>query len=516
MNRADRRLLSAVAGGLLALAIAGFFPGAALAGGTVATWANPPSDELDVPVGQRLLPLALSRGGHEVPLATPDGAYLRAIFDRLAASARLQRPLPYALHVLSATDRADAWSLSDGSVYVTLALLRKLPTVDEVAAALAHQLAHAALRHNLDDVTSAEGKALLQRLATGVASPERAGLGRFAPALLGEFYPASEERAADALAARWLREAGYRFDAQDILVRRLAGPFSPYLEAHPHPGIRPLPGPPAGPPVIGLEDPSAGTAAPPPPLPPPPAPPVLRPYLPPAPPLAAPRAPGAGPALSLVGGFYPLRNVREVTGSVQFKDWQGESGSWLYPEVVSMDSAMAFGGLAEVPFSAEWEGLLGLGGFAGGPSMAGQPRGSGGFVLGGLLQHGVSGGVRWAVGPYAGLAWGAAPAGRVPDPGNGLPWLEYGSDIVHWGTPVTARTFLATLGGMVTMSGETPVRGLTWFAAFAGQASAGGDWHYYADGYFTGEELELPFTGVNASPLSASGMLALGGLALRF
>jgi hypothetical protein len=154
--------------------------------------------------------------------------------------------------------------------------------------------------------------------------------------------------------------------------------------------------------------------------------------------------------------------------------------------------------------------------------MAGQPTGGGGFLFGGVLQHGVSDGIRWAMGPYAGLTMAAAPAGHLADPDpyhtdpNSPDWLEYGGEYVDWGAPVTAQAALATLGGLVTISGGTPVRGLTWFATVAGQYSVGGEWHYYAPAAYTGEEVELPWTGVNASPLSASGLMALGGLAIRF
>ncbi len=57
---------------------------------------------------------------------------------------------------------------------------------------------------------------------------------------------------------------------------------------------------------------------------------------------------------------------------------------------------------------------------------------------------------------------------------------------------------------------------MTWYAALGGQISNPGAWSYSAVAYNTQRSVNLPFTGQNAAPLSATGLVALGGVVFRF
>ena len=480
-------------------------------------------DDFDTVLGRRLYPLALARGGGEASLGRA-GRYLRVIFDDLAASARKQRRLDYSLHVLSSRERLDAWALPDGAVFVTVGLLRRLYTDDEVAGVLAHQLAHAVLRHNVDDLTSPADQAFLADLAAGKVPLIREKLGRYGRHLLGEYYSSGEERAADALARGLLRQAGFRESGLEDSFRRVTGkPLPAYLMVHPHPGLKPLPAEPGLPPVIISEEPTPVW----PPLPP------ARPVLPPPSPRSPvfpvpgpsapprPREPESLGGLAVLGGLYPV-GAAQSRADVTFRSDEtypttGQRVTVTLPvETTGARSGATLAALAETPFGRNWQGLFG-GGWVTADLLAGRPRGNGGFLAAGILRRGsVDGrGLRWAAGPYLGYTWMAVDAGRT---GGELAYNtgDYEPEVVEAGSPVTARASSLSAGALLSLSGDTPAPGLAWFAAVAGQVSLPGAWRYTAVAYNTQNTVDLPVEGENVAPLSTDGVLALAGVVFRF
>lgn len=464
-------------------------------------------DKLDAALGQKLFPLAFARGGGEVRLGGSEGRYLRAAFDDLARSARKQRKLDYRLHVLSSRDRVDAWAFPDGSVFVTLGLVDRVFDPDELAGVLAHQLAHAILRHNLDDLTSPEEQALLREVAGSKKPVTRDQLGRAGISILGEYYPTDEERAADRLAGDLLRLNGFREGVLEVSFRRLVEkPLPGYLMVHPHPDLKPLPPEPAGPSVIIVQP-----APPAPPFRPAPVPgPRYEPD--PAPRFTRPATPASRMALSLVAGRYPL-SVEASSATVTFKDDHGGS----FPvtlETRATGGGPAAGAMLEVPFSPHWEGLVG-GGWTGTKVFTGRPMGNGGFVLAGVLRRGsVDGkGVRWAVGPYLGVTWLTANAGQASDElyFDELPYY----DAIEAGSDISATASSLAAGGLFTLAGDTPAAGISWFVALAAQVSTQGDWSFSSKTAY-GESVDLPFDGEGPAPLSTAGAMALGGVVFRF
>lgn len=479
-------------------------------------------EDFDTALGRRLYPLALARGGGEASLGRA-GRYLQVIFDDLAGSARRQRRLDYSLHVLSSRERLDAWALPDGAVFVTVGLLRHLYTDDEVAGVLAHQLAHAVLRHNVNDLTSSADQAFLADLAAGKVPLVREKLGRYGRHLLGEYYSSGEERAADALARGLLRQAGFRESGLENSFRRVAGkPLPAYLLVHPHPGLKPLPAELNLPPIIISEEPAPVWPPLPParpvlPLPPPRSPvyPVPAPSAPPR-----PREPESLGGLTVLGGLYPVwaaKSQADVTFS------SDENVTVTLPvETAGARNGATLAALAETPFGRNWQGLFG-GGWVTADLFAGRPRGNGGFLAAGILRRGsVDGrGLRWAAGPYLGYTWMAVDAGRTPEGAEHD--LVYHTDafyppgeVVEGGSRVTARASSLSAGALLSLSGDTPAPGLAWFAAVGAQASLPGAWRYTAVAYNTGNEVTLPVKGENAAPLSTDGVLGLAGVVFRF
>src|SRR4026209_1971954 len=96
-------------------------------------------------------------------------AYVNAIVRRLAA--RVPGPrFPYQARVVDATE-INAFSLPGGYIYVNRGLIQAVRSEDELAAVIAHEMAHVAERHGTEQATRAYGAqagvSLLARLLAG-------------------------------------------------------------------------------------------------------------------------------------------------------------------------------------------------------------------------------------------------------------------------------------------------------------------------------------------------------------
>lgn len=168
--------------------------------------------EEDVAIGRAVAPrFAKLAGGSLDDLAVQ--AYVRAVGERVARSTPA-RALPYEFTVLDSGAPA-AYALPGGPVYVTRGLLARLRSEGQLAAALAHQLAHINAGH--------AGRALRDRLGAAalgdvlVAASDTAARGdaaarsldRAAAAVRDLRYDPEAEHDADRLGLDYMVAAGY-------------------------------------------------------------------------------------------------------------------------------------------------------------------------------------------------------------------------------------------------------------------------------------------------------------------
>jgi predicted Zn-dependent protease len=133
---------------------------------------------------------------------------------RRIAAASDRRDIIYSFQILDSPDD-NAFALPGGYVYISRGLYEKLDE-GELAAVLAHQIAHVAARHALKHMQSALGDEVLVGLVLvglGRKDPEVvrqiAGASDAVFDLLGRGYSRQEELQADALAVTYLTRAGY-------------------------------------------------------------------------------------------------------------------------------------------------------------------------------------------------------------------------------------------------------------------------------------------------------------------
>jgi len=164
------------------------------------------------------------------------------------------RPEIYAGYRFAVLDsqEVNAFASPGGHILVTRGLLAKAESEDELAAVLAHEIAHVALGHGL---ASVQGSRLAQiasdyALAAGLSSGGEAAsfteafgeaISEIATVLLISGYSQSFELQADREAKRILYQAAYAPAALDRLIAKLptqAQESSGFAQTHPSPSFR--------------------------------------------------------------------------------------------------------------------------------------------------------------------------------------------------------------------------------------------------------------------------------------
>ena len=181
-------------------------------------------------------------------LRTYKDARVSRIGKRLAAHAPGTR-YPYEFRVVD-NNAINAFALPGGFVYINRGALQAARTEDEVAAVIAHEIAHVALRHG----TNQASKAYLAQTGFGLIGGLLGGRRNSGPSqvmgAVGGFglntvllkHSRTAEQQADSLGMRMLRRAGY--DPRGMIsflqtIRRHSGGRSvEFLSSHPNPSNR--------------------------------------------------------------------------------------------------------------------------------------------------------------------------------------------------------------------------------------------------------------------------------------
>ena len=130
---------------------------------------------------------------------------------------------PFTFRVVDSSE-VNAFSLPGGPVYVNLGLIELADSEDELAAVIAHEMAHVVSRHATERMTTMQltQMALLVTLSAVGGAPAAAVQGGQLAYILGILrYSRSMETEADRMALAVLRAAGYDPAAMGRVLRRL-------------------------------------------------------------------------------------------------------------------------------------------------------------------------------------------------------------------------------------------------------------------------------------------------------
>ena len=140
-------------------------------------------------------------GGPKVAIPVVDAA-IADMVQRLAPHAA--KPFDFRIQIVEA-ETINAFCLPGGQIVVYTGLIRKATRAEQVAGVIAHEMAHATLRHGLRGMATQLGVVIGVQILTGDVT----GLaGQIATGALSNGYSREAEFAADAEGARMLAAAG--------------------------------------------------------------------------------------------------------------------------------------------------------------------------------------------------------------------------------------------------------------------------------------------------------------------
>jgi len=158
------------------------------------------------------------------------------------ASISGRKEVKYTFRVIDKDD-VNAFALPGGYVFIFKGLVDKVSKDDELAAVIAHEIAHVVARHSIKRLQGGVGYNILQILMA-VTGGGRSDAGRI-DAAFGQLmmsYSREDEALADKLAVKYLTEAGYDPWAVVSLLKKLqdadkAEPIRPYTSYRSHPYV---------------------------------------------------------------------------------------------------------------------------------------------------------------------------------------------------------------------------------------------------------------------------------------
>ena len=146
----------------------------------------------------------------------------------------------YRFYVDSCLHR-NAWALPAGHISVSRGLLDVLETEDQLAAVLAHEIAHVEHRHGYRKWRNHRNRALIRAALVGFASATENAFDDLAAITynvvtqLNLFaHSRDREREADLAASMYLHRAGLGDDPMRQMFRKLGGGGGGFLSSHPH------------------------------------------------------------------------------------------------------------------------------------------------------------------------------------------------------------------------------------------------------------------------------------------
>ena len=172
------------------------------------------------------------------PLSTDKAAQERV---RRVGSALVEhlspKRYPYEFKVLGVRD-INAFCLPGGFMYVNEGLLNAMPDDDELAFVMAHEVAHASLRHWAKQTEKMETVGLIGTAVSIAVGDTSGGIAALAMGLMSLKYSRDDEEQADAAGLDYLWQAGFdtkgALDAMQVIANLEKGKSAPrYLRSHP-------------------------------------------------------------------------------------------------------------------------------------------------------------------------------------------------------------------------------------------------------------------------------------------
>ncbi len=139
-------------------------------------------------------------------------------------------------------DSANAVAVPGGYVYITKGLLEIIQKEDQLAAVLAHEVAHVNAEHSAQMIAQQRGMGLILAAVSENTSPTATQISQFAATMLGLRYSRDFEYQADTIGTDYLFKAGYdpyaMVEVQETLQKQHSSRPLEFFSTHPNPENR--------------------------------------------------------------------------------------------------------------------------------------------------------------------------------------------------------------------------------------------------------------------------------------
>lgn len=153
----------------------------------------------------------------------------------------------FQFHVLADRKTINAFALPGGQVFITMALLQKLPNEDAVAGVLGHEIGHVLARHSLQQMAKSDfysGLINAAVVASSDGTSNHAQIGQMVGQVITTRYGREHESESDRIGIQLMLEAGYKpeelLSVMEVLADSMKGGQRPpeLLSSHPFPETR--------------------------------------------------------------------------------------------------------------------------------------------------------------------------------------------------------------------------------------------------------------------------------------
>jgi predicted Zn-dependent protease len=171
-------------------------------------------------------------------------AKVKAIGRKMVGATEAGRsPYQFDFHVLADPTTVNAFAVPGGQIFITMGLLSKLKTEDEIAGVLGHEMGHVISRHSAEHMAKTD---LLSGLAgaAGVAGGDytSAQTARYVASLIDLNYGRSDELESDDFGVKYMLAAGYDPEAllkvMQVLSESSGKGSVEFFSTHPNPSNR--------------------------------------------------------------------------------------------------------------------------------------------------------------------------------------------------------------------------------------------------------------------------------------
>jgi predicted Zn-dependent protease len=167
--------------------------------------------------------------------------------DDEAKAKGISIPYQFDFHVLADDQTINAFALPGGQIFITVGLLKKLKSEDQLAGVLGHEIGHVIHRHSAQQMAKSDFyNGLVGAVATATSDGTGIGGGQIAQyvAQIQEMkFGRNDELQSDEFGVRYMINAGYNpnamIEVMEILAEAGGGqPLDEFMSTHPSPENR--------------------------------------------------------------------------------------------------------------------------------------------------------------------------------------------------------------------------------------------------------------------------------------